>query len=82
MKHQGQEGHENQRKGQWVSTFGNGAMALGEVMATDRNSAVKDKSSASRMESKGSTDAGLKQLVKCGGAKGSCKEKWITSHKG
>lgn len=47
-----------------------------EMMATARNSAAKDKSAASSMESKVSTAAGLKTRMRWGGAKRSYKEKW------
>lgn len=52
-----------------------------EMMATARNSAVKDKSAVSSMESKASTDAGLKTCMRWGGTKRSYKEKWSTSQK-
>lgn len=52
-----------------------------EMMATPRNSGAKDKSAASSMESKGSTDAGLKTCMRWGGAKRSYKEKWPISQK-
>lgn len=56
MRLKGQEGYENQRKGQWSSTLGNDAWnkdVPGEMMATARNSWVKDKSVASITETKG-----------------------------